>query len=549
MIPVSVSVLSACAMKPEPLTNAQFSAKGVEDRAAMFKEHAPLVRPLTLPDAMARVLRHNLDRRAKMMEEALALGQLDLDRFDLLPKLTTSAGYLNRSDHATTTSRDSVTLQPSLSNPSYSTDRDHRIADLTLSWNILDFGVSWFTAHQNADRALIASERRRKTVANLMQEVRFAYWRALAAQQLEDPVKAVILEGEKALSDADKVQAEQLRNPVESLRFQKTLLENLRQLEAIQQELTSARSELAALINVAPGDNFRLAVPAEAEMKLPEWGMTVETMEETAFASNPDLREQVYQSRIAVDETRKAILRMLPGISLSFSRQYDSNSFLVNNSWQDASARLTWNLFNILSGPVQIEQANAGEQVADAKRLALRMAVLAQVHVARSQFGGALRQFDRSDRLYRVEVKLAETTARRQESDAQSVTERISSQTSAIAAELRRYQTFAQAQAALGRMQTTIGMDPLPPEVASRSLDDISAIIAQKLKNLDQGIIDNTPLPAAQPQQPGSVPATEPPPKPTAEGTGTTGLRARIANLFSASGLFQPPQQQADIRR
>lgn len=77
-----------------------------------------------------------------MMEEALALGQTDLSRFDLLPRLTVNAGYVEKSYTLASTSRDLITGQPSTSNPTYSTDRWSKTLDLGLSWNILDFGVS-----------------------------------------------------------------------------------------------------------------------------------------------------------------------------------------------------------------------------------------------------------------------------------------------------------------------------------------------------------------------------------------------------------------------
>jgi len=107
----------------------------------MFAHAEPLTRPLTFADAVARVLHDNLDARAKMMEEAVAMGQLDLDRFEPLPHLVASGGYVGRSDHATVTSRNAVTLEPALSVPYYSTDRDRKVGDLTMSWNVLDFGA------------------------------------------------------------------------------------------------------------------------------------------------------------------------------------------------------------------------------------------------------------------------------------------------------------------------------------------------------------------------------------------------------------------------
>jgi len=463
----AVALLSACAVTPEPFSQAEFAAHAKADRTAMFDGQDVLSAPLTLADAITRVLKYNLDKRSKMMEEALALGQLDLDRFDLMPKPAVNAGYANRSDHATTNSRDSVTLQPSLANPSYSMDRDHFTTDLGLTWNLLDFGVSYFTAHQNADRALIAAERRRKTVANLMQEVRYTFWRAAATQILKDKVTATIVTAEAALKDSERVESEQLRNPLDTLRVQKTLLESIRQLEGIEQELTSAKAELAALINIPPGSDFQLALPAGG-MVPPEWTMSIEEMEEAALSNNPDLREQDYLGRISVDDTRKEILKLLPGVTLSFSRQYDSNSFLIDNHWNEAGAKVTWNLLTLLSAPDRIEHAESSEKAAETKRLALRMAVLAQVHVMSNQFFSATKQFNRADKLWQIERRLADASGNQQRGGTQNEIERISSETSAIAAELRRFQTFAQLQSAYGKMESTIGADHLPEQTASR---------------------------------------------------------------------------------
>lgn len=58
-----------------------------QDQRAMRLASEPISAPLTLDEALARALKYNLDRRAKMMEEALALRQLDVSNYDMLPKL------------------------------------------------------------------------------------------------------------------------------------------------------------------------------------------------------------------------------------------------------------------------------------------------------------------------------------------------------------------------------------------------------------------------------------------------------------------------------
>jgi hypothetical protein len=73
-----------------------------------------------------------------------------------------------------------------------------------------------------------------------------------AAQALESSLQTAGQDADKALEDSRKVEAEKLRSPMEPLRYQRQLLENIRLLEAIQQELSSSRIELASLMGVSP---------------------------------------------------------------------------------------------------------------------------------------------------------------------------------------------------------------------------------------------------------------------------------------------------------
>ena len=108
-----------------------------------------------------------------------------------------------------------------------------------------------------------------------------------------------------------------------------------------------AKTELATLINLPLGTQVELA--PEAGYQVPELKVELGTLEQEALASRPELREQDYQARISAAETRKAMLRLLPGLEFSAGGHYDSNSFLVNQSWADYGVKVTWNLFNVLS--------------------------------------------------------------------------------------------------------------------------------------------------------------------------------------------------------
>ncbi|MEO5328942.1 MAG: TolC family protein [Magnetococcus sp. THC-1_WYH] len=472
--------LSGCSVKPQALNLDTLNQQRTQDLAQMFGHVEPIQHPLTLAEVVARSLRFNLDHRVKVVEEAQALDLSSLDKFELLPKLAASSAYSGRSNDSASSSRSMLTGQQSLE-VSTSQDREHITSDLDLTWNILDFGVSYFNARQNADRRLIAHERERKVIQNLMQESRSAYWRALAAQELQPRVQAAIIRAESALKDAQKVEDSALRSPLESLRFRKSLLENLRQLESLAQEMATSKVDLSAMMTLPPGTPFTLEVP-KGPLQVPEWSIPLEKMEESALMSQPDMREMAYQGRIVVDESRKSLLKLFPGITLSTSRKRDSNAYTLNKDWYETGVKVTWNLLGLLSAPDQLAYNKTNEEVMEIKRLAMRMALLAQVHVAWHQFDQAKVQLRRSNELFEVEKQIVRHTSNRTENDAQSVLEQIASETSAILAEMRLYNALALSHNALGRMMATTGQDPDVGSIGEGKLEDLAGRVENWLE-------------------------------------------------------------------
>jgi outer membrane protein TolC len=133
--------------------------------------------------------------------------------------------------------------------------------DLSFTWSLLDFGQSYYASKQNADRLLIAMERRRKALHNLVQDVRTAYWRVVAADKLGKSIRETITDAEAALQTSESTEGAMLRSPMEPLRYQRQLLENLRMLETVDQELSTAKLELAALTSLPMGTQFTVVEP------------------------------------------------------------------------------------------------------------------------------------------------------------------------------------------------------------------------------------------------------------------------------------------------
>ena len=125
MVGLALAAAGCGSLRPKTVAEADLAEVNQADKLAALTNMTPLSGTLTLEEAIARALKFNLDRRSKLMEEAIAVNQLDASRFDMLPKLTAQAGYRTRDQETTVRSKDSVTGAPSLSNPSISHDATH----------------------------------------------------------------------------------------------------------------------------------------------------------------------------------------------------------------------------------------------------------------------------------------------------------------------------------------------------------------------------------------------------------------------------------------
>ncbi|MBD9465000.1 MULTISPECIES: TolC family protein [unclassified Pseudomonas] len=488
-------VVSGCAVTSEPIDRSVSEERARTDLQNMYKDQEPLSGPLTLHQAMARAVKYNLEGRLKIMEEALAKRQLDLASFDMLPRMALDAGYVGRNNVNASSSQSVETGTQSLE-PSTSQDRDREVADLTMVWNVLDFGVSYISAKQAGDQRLIVQERRRKVINTIVQDVRSAYWRAMAAERLLKQIDSLMVRVDAARGNSQSMSEQRIGDPVQALGYQRSLIQATRQLEEQRRALSLAKTELATLINLPLGTELTLAT--QDEYTIPELKVDLARLEQEALASRPELREQDYQTRITAAETRKAMLRLLPGLEFSAGGHYDSNSFLVEQGWADYGVKVTWNLFNVISAPAAIDVAKAGEEVASARRQAMSIAVLAQLYVANANYREALRQFKTSQQLSDIDGQIVGQLRSRHQAAGIGELDLIQGELNTLQADLRRDLAYADLRNAYGQIFASAGLDPMPNEVQSTAVQSIATALANREAAWAQGNI-NVPT-AAVPQ-------------------------------------------------
>ncbi|RON38253.1 transporter [Pseudomonas frederiksbergensis] len=469
--------ISGCAVKSEPIERSVSEQRAKSDMQTMYTGQEPLNGPLTLHQAMARAVKYNLEGRLKIMEEALAKRQLDLASFDMLPRMALDAGYVGRNNQGASSSQSVLTGTQSLE-PSTSQDRDRKVADLTMVWNVLDFGVSYISAKQQGDQRLIVQERRRKVINTIVQDVRSAYWRAVAAERLLTQIDSLTARVDTARKNSQSMSDQRIGDPVVSLGYQRSLIEATRQLQEQRRALSLAKTELSTLINLPMGTDLKLATPDD--YTIPQLKVGMASLEHEALASRPELREQDYQTRISTAETRKAMLRLLPGLEFSAGGHYDSNSFLVNDKWADYGVKLTWNLFNVISAPAAINVAKAGEEVAKARRQAMSIAVLAQLYVANANYQEALHQFQTNQELSSIDGQILGQLRNRHQAAGIGELDLIQGELNTLQADLRRDLSYADLRNAYGQIFASAGLDPMPDEVQSTEVQSIATALANR---------------------------------------------------------------------
>ncbi|AWK89145.1 TolC family protein [Azospirillum thermophilum] len=515
-----ILLLGACAVAPKPIQPAEHVERARADYGTLFGNQPPVVGPLTAHEAIARALKYNYDHQLALTEAALQERQFDVAVLNMLPRLAASAGYVGRNNESASSSLSVITRRQSLE-PSTSQEQHRRTGDLTFSWNLLDFGVGYFQARQQADRALIAVERRRRVVNNIVKEVRSAYWRAGTAQRLLPKIDPLMKEAERALAANAQIEDQALAPVMQTLEYRKNLLQVISQLRRLRSDLSVAKAQLAALINVPPTTEFTVEEPPALPSFPRTLSVDVPTLELMGLAQRPELREEAYQERVDRNNLYKEITRLMPGLSILGSLNYDSNSYLVNNLWAEAGVRATLNLVNLLSAPQVIDAAEAQIEVARTRRLALSVAVLTQVNVSYQQYVRSVETYDTALEIARVEGRISKAANDGGLAQAEPEFERIRRGLSSVAAELDRDRAFTELQTSLGNLYTAVGLDPVPASVETEDLSKLVVVVKDALDHLDKGQLPRlegapdspapaVPTAAAEPARKATKPEGEP---------------------------------------
>ena len=474
--------LVACARSPKVIDAESLSISITEEIAEL--EIDASLKNIDLHTAIAIAVRNNRDLRISVMESALSQSQRDLQKFDMLPDIALNAGYSEFTELQPSTSQsadnDMGDVNALDGTESYTISRGKGLEtrNIEFTWNALDFGLSYIRAGQQADRYLIAKELERKAIQNITRDIIRSYWKAQASENLLEKLNPLLKRVEDALADSQYIEELLISAPMDSLLYQKELLDVQRTLQTQQRALINSKNELATLMGLLPGEKFTLA---DNDTYLTNINMDIQSMEEIALLSRPELMESRYQKRISSKDTRAAMLALIPSLKFNAAYGYTDNDLLLNQDTTEYGASIGGNLFDIFSIGATRKASKANEELIAERHLAIAMTVLSQVHLSNINYDLAIEEYDTAQRYLDVAQRISKQVQNAQKVSRFGELEVIREEASLLVAELRKDLAFSEMQHSIGQIYASIGKDILPADHQNLSIEDLGNSIKDNL--------------------------------------------------------------------
>lgn len=478
LVMVGCLYLSACTIVPQPVDVDQQARDQKAKIDATIESEEPVTHPISLYEAMARALKYNLDQKIEVLDEEWRQKQLEVNRTGMLPSFTAGGGVNTRSNEAGSSSRSLLSGNQSLE-PSTSSDKTTNNANLTASWDMLDFGLSYVRGLQDADEQLISAERRRKVVNRIQEDVRTAYWRAVSADRTYKKLVDLEALAQKALLQTQQLEARRLVPPLTVLSYQRDLLQVQGDVQKLQRELSLAKNQLAALINLKPETRFSLELPDRTDV-VPELPGSAEEMVMVGLRFRSELREGSYRARINKNELDAALLRALPSLKGVLGLNYDSNSYLYNSSWANAGVQMSWNLVNVFRYPAQKRALVAEGAVIEQRQLALTLAVMTQIYVSRVRFIRFSQELGTIRNSEEVQERILDLSRGGFKAHTVSQQDLVREEMNSVLSEIRYDAAYADVQNAYANLYASMGLDNFDIDIqANTPISEIATKLQQ----------------------------------------------------------------------
>ena len=409
--------------------------------------------PLTLTEIMQIALCNNLDVRLQELELAVQCETVKSEKMRQLGQLN-ARGELTTRDRNTGSSSDSLTNRPPAP-PSISSEKDHGTFEIRYVFDLLDFGLSYYSARQQTNKYLQIQQRHLRARQNLLLDVYRAFYRAHVAKRAMERSADLLVTLRDRQQQVQRQVEERTVSQMRGLLQEDRIVDIEIKLYAFENEYRSALAELQALMGMPLSCSLELANLDVQGWELPH--VEICELEWEALSHRPELLGQDMQVCIDVDEIRRSILDMYPNVALFGGYNYDDNKYLVYSNWLAAGMRATHDLLSIPSKMRNVTK-NRYQYLLDKKtRLSMSLGILTQVHLAYINVQETKQQLQLATELDSVKQRMFKLSEAYEESGEYDDDDVMDYEIEALFAELTALKAYANHQVALEQLSNAIG--------------------------------------------------------------------------------------------
>lgn len=425
------------------------------DVACLYNNAIVPDHPLVLDEIIAIALNQNLSLKVKQQEYCIEREALTRERFNMLPKILVNWENWGRTEN---TASFSQSLQPGIPPAplSISSEQNVRRWDVTLVWNLVDFGLAFYRSRQESNKVLMAQLEYERLRQTMVVDISKQYWKAMIAKIALQKSQEIIDKALEQQANLHRQMQAKIISEIQGLRNENQLINIRGQLQAYAAQYHSAISELALL----------MALPADIEFNLADvkvMGIDVELgdireLESYALINRPELYSSDAEEKIRVDDARIAVVQMMPGVELFGGPYNDSNYFLLYNNWLAAGARATWNLLNVPGYNMERKMACARKTLVRLNRLALSIGIVAQVHLSYLLFNDNLESYIIAKELESVNKRMLLAAKNEQRQGKLHEADVLKYESEALFSEIDASTKYAELQGSLEQLNSAIGL-------------------------------------------------------------------------------------------
>ncbi len=433
---------------------------------------------LTLVDCIELALLRNVDLEVSRLEERIARERITAEVLGMLPDLEVSNNWFMRSNRPGSSSK-SITYGGATYNYSQSSEKFENDVKIEMALSVLDFGLAYFNTSQASDKALMETERLRRTEQNLRLEVTRVYLKVAATQDAMEITEELL---KKCRNIEDLIAGMLKAKTISPLR----LYDEYERFVKLQQRLMEYRRsyedgciELRSLLGMAPTSDIRL--DTSMLRRLPTFGTPdIGLLELAALTQRPELMSMAMQAHTTLTESRKIILMMFPNVRIFTDWNDSSNIFLYKSSWFELGVRAAYNLLKLPQQVARYRVTKAEFDSMDTRTLGLTIAVLAQVRIAHANLLEVRDQYQLDNKVFEIYTgHLAQAEQNVQSGGALSQLELDRLRIECAETDIQRVISLSRWLLGYYQLMNAAGVSTLDPEVLKQIAGEVSPKITQ----------------------------------------------------------------------